>query len=282
MKPRSARRATTSTRLDRRRRRRRRWLRAPPRPRGRAAACHAAVPDTRAMSTSSGTSAPRVRGVRAARAPRVGPGRRSGGVVRVERIEVFGDAARGGDLSMIGTRGHQALGRLRRVEVVPFVAGALQQLVAHHHQSLVRPVSLVEREQVHVGPEAATSGRPCGAQATPSTTVMTPAARARAVMRAMGLMSATTFEACGNASTRVRSLSSVSSCDSFRRPLSGSTRHSLTTRPSAARRRQQPLLASWSWSVTMTSSPALSSARRPRQHVGVLRGRRAELNLAVA
>src|SRR5215472_16876517 len=70
--------------------------------------------------------------------------------MRIEGIEVLGDAACGRHLCMIGAGGHQALGRLACVEVMTFVAELLEQAAAHDHQSLVWPVGLVEGEEINV------------------------------------------------------------------------------------------------------------------------------------
>jgi hypothetical protein len=63
-------------------------------------------------------------------------------------------------------------------------------------------------------------------------------------------------------------------------PVCGSIRHSFITAPNSANRRQQPILASWSWLVTMISSPGLSRGRdRLGQDVEIHGGGRAQRQL---
>src|SRR6185437_5045606 len=72
-------------------------------------------------------------------------GRLSRVVARIERVEVLGDTARGGDLRVVGTCGDEPLARFVRVEVVALVGQALDQAATHDHQALMRTVGLVER-----------------------------------------------------------------------------------------------------------------------------------------
>ena len=54
-------------------------------------------------------------------------------------------------------------------------------------------------------PSAVTSGSPCGAEATLSTTSTAPAACTLRAISAMGFICATMFEHCGTVTSRVRS-----------------------------------------------------------------------------
>ena len=65
-------------------------------------------------------------------------------MMSIERVEVLGDPACGSHLCVIGSGRDQPLGRLAGVEVVTFIPQPLEQLCAHDHQALVRPVRLVE------------------------------------------------------------------------------------------------------------------------------------------
>src|SRR3546814_18085862 len=69
----------------------------------------------------------------------------------VQRVEVIGDAGRGGDLRVVGTRRCQLLQKAVRIEEVRLVRQALGEGAPGHHEALVRPVGLVEREEVDVG-----------------------------------------------------------------------------------------------------------------------------------
>ena len=73
--------------------------------------------------------------------------------MRIERVEVLRNAARGGHLRMIRAGRDQALQGIRLIEVVSFVGEALEEPRTHHHQSLVRAVGLVEREEIDVRAE---------------------------------------------------------------------------------------------------------------------------------
>ena len=74
-------------------------------------------------------------------------------------------------------------------------------------------------------------------------------------MAATSWIEPVTFEQWVKHTSRVRSFSSLSSSSTSSSQVSVLIRHSLTTAPTSARRRQAPELASWSRLVTMTSSP---------------------------
>ena len=65
-------------------------------------------------------------------------------VVRIDCIEVFGDATRSRDLRVIGSGRHQPFVNLRCIEIVPLVAQFLEQRLAHDHQALMWSEGLVK------------------------------------------------------------------------------------------------------------------------------------------
>src|SRR5262245_58644819 len=65
-------------------------------------------------------------------------------MMRVQSVEIFGDAAGSRDLRVIGSRRHQPLGDLRGIEVMPLVAQSLDQRLAHDHYALMGSEGLVE------------------------------------------------------------------------------------------------------------------------------------------
>src|SRR3546814_1391910 len=64
----------------------------------------------------------------------------------VQRVEVIGDAGRGGDLRVVGTRRCQLLQKAVRIEEVRLVRQALGEGAPGHHEALVRPVGLRSEE----------------------------------------------------------------------------------------------------------------------------------------
>ncbi len=90
------------------------------------------------------------------------------------------------------------------------------------------------------------SGSWCATVATPSMHTIAPTACALAVMARASFSEPTILDTWGKQTSLVRGPSSASRASRSRSPLSGSTRHSRTTTPLSARRRQAPPLASWS------------------------------------